>query len=87
MLTFAVVLIGYSYFVLTGTEYTFEGLRRTLEKRKLAKLIRRTGFNEALFAKLKSVVNAREHEVLRLLEDIKSDPVSLHLKDPANPIV
>lgn len=88
MLTFGVVLLGYSYFVLTGSEYTFEGLRKTLEKRKLAKLIRRYNFNEALFAKLKSVVNMREHEVLRILEDIKSDPVTLHLKDPAhNPIV
>jgi hypothetical protein len=87
MLTFAVVLIGYSYFVLTGTEYTFEGLRRTLERRKLNKLLRKYNFNEATFEKLKEAVQMREHEVLRILEDIKSDPVTLHLKDPSNPVV
>jgi hypothetical protein len=86
MLTFAVVLIGYSYFVLTGTEYTFEGLRRTLEKRKLQKLIRKYNFDEATFEKLKQAAQMRESEVLRILEDIKSDPVTLHLKDPSVPI-
>jgi len=87
MLTFAVVLLGYSYFVLTGTEYTFEGLRRTLERRKLIKLIKKNNFDEATFEKLKQAVQIREFEVQRILEDIKSDPVTLHLKDPSKPIV
>jgi cell division protein FtsB len=87
MLTFAVVLIGYSYFVLTGSEYTFEGLRKTLERRKLAKLLRRYNFDEATFRKLQDAVMVREKEVQRLLEDLQLDPVSLHLKDPSRPIV
>jgi hypothetical protein len=86
MLTFAVVLIGYSYFVMTGTEYTFEGLRKTLERRKLAKLLKKYNFDEATFLKLKEAVNIREHEVLRILQDIKSDPVTLHLKNPSVPL-
>lgn len=87
MLTFATVIIGYSYFVLTGSEYTFEGLRRTLEKRKLAKLLRRKHYDEATFRKLQEAVLMREEEVKKLLEEIKHDPVSLHLKDPSSPIV
>lgn len=86
MLTFATVLIGYSYFVLTGSEYTFEGLRRTIEKRKLVKLIRRRGFDEATYEKLKKAILVREEEVQRLLEEIELDPVSLHLKNPDSPV-
>lgn len=87
MLTFAVVLIGYSYFVLTGSEYTFEGLRRTLEKRKLAKLIRRSGFNEEAYTKLQNALQIRQEEVSHLLEEIEQDPISLHLKNPEKPVV
>jgi len=88
MLTFATVLIGYSYFVLTGSEYTFEGLRRTLEKRKLVKLIRKKQFDEATYNKLQEEALVRQEEVQRLLEEIKLDPVSLHLKNPSqNPTV
>lgn len=87
MLTFAVVLIGYSYFVLTGSEYTFEGLRRTLEKRKLAKLIRRSGFNEEAYTKLQNALQIRQDEVSHLLEEIEQDPISLHLKNPEKPVV
>jgi len=87
MLTFATVLIGYSYFVLTGSEYTFEGLRKTIEKRKLAKLIRRKHFDEATYKKLQEAVLIREEEIKRLLEDLEHDPVSLHLKNPSKPVV
>lgn len=87
MLTFATVLIGYSYFVLTGSEYTFEGLRKTLEKRKLAKLIRKQNFDEKTYEKLQQALQVRRDEVQRLLEDIEHDPVSLHLKDPSQPVV
>lgn len=87
MLTFATVLIGYSYFVLTGSEYTFEGLRKTLEKRKLAKLIRKQNFDEKTYEKLQQALQVRRDEVQRLLEDIEHDPVSLHLKDPSKPVV
>jgi len=87
MLTFATVLIGYSYFVLTGSEYTFEGLRKTFEKRKLAKLLKRKQFDEATYNKLQEAVLLRQDEVKRLLEEIEHDPVSLHLKNPERPIV
>jgi len=87
MLTFATVLIGYSYFVMTGSEYTFEGLRKTLEKRKLAKLLKRKQFDEETYKKLQEALLLREDEVKRLLEAMEGDPVSLHLKNPSKPIV
>ncbi len=87
MLTFATAMIGYSYFVLTGSEYTYEGLRKTLEKRGLAKQIRRNNFDEAQYNKLKNALQIREHELRHLLEKISQDPISLHLKNPSVPLV
>jgi len=86
MLTFATVMIGYSYFLMTRNEYTYEGLRKTLEKRGLAKMFRRKQFDEISYKKLQDAVLLREQEVLRILEDIRSDPVTLHLKDPSKPV-
>jgi len=70
MLTFATALIGYSYFVLTGSEYTFEGLKRTLRERRLSKLIKRSGFDEAKFKQLHIALQNKETKLHKILEEI-----------------
>lgn len=70
MLTFATALIGYSFFVFTGSEYTFEGLKRTLKERRLKKLIQRTGFDEARFKQLHLALQQKENKLHKILDEI-----------------
>jgi len=70
MLTFATALIGYSYFVFTGSEYTFKGLKRTLKERRLKKLIKKTGFDEAKFKQLHLALQTKETKLHKVLDEI-----------------
>lgn len=70
MLTFATALIGYSFFVFTGSEYTFEGLKRTLKERRLNKLIKKTGFDEAKFKQLHLALQNKETKLHKILDEI-----------------
>jgi hypothetical protein len=89
MLTFATALIGYSYFVLTGSEYTFEGLKRTLRERRLKKLIRKSGFDEKKFNELHTALRLKENRLHRILDDINhtSSPLPGVLPPIATPSV
>eukprot|EP01111_Echinosteliopsis_oligospora_P003038 TRINITY_DN1488_c0_g1_i1.p1 TRINITY_DN1488_c0_g1~~TRINITY_DN1488_c0_g1_i1.p1 ORF type:complete len:339 (+),score=100.53 TRINITY_DN1488_c0_g1_i1:99-1115(+) len=71
MLTFATALIGYSWFVATGTEYTYEGLMKSLEHRRLNKLIKKTGFNEAQYQKLSRALAMKQEDVERTIEQLE----------------
>jgi len=70
MLTFGTALIGYSWFLLTGSEYTYEGLKKTLRDRKLKKLIRSTGFDETRFRQLSQALDIKERRLAKILDDI-----------------
>lgn len=93
MLTFGTALIGYTYFVLTGSEYTYEGLKKTLRERKLTKLIRRSGFDEEKFKRLQHTITIKDEQLHKILEDIRHSGVtpvndisspSITLPPPAN---
>jgi len=71
MLTFATALIGYSWFVATGTEYTYEGLMKSLEHRRLDKLIKKTNFPETQFQKLSKALAMKEDDVARTAEQLE----------------
>lgn len=77
MLTFATALIGYSFFVLTGSEYTFEGLKKTLRERRLKKLIKKTGFDEGKFKQLHLALSNKEHALHKILEEIAHNGTNL----------
>jgi len=72
MLTFATALIGYTFFVLTGSEYTYEGLKRTLQQRKLTKLAKKNQFAEPKFAQLKQELHNKELEFTKLSKEMQS---------------
>jgi len=66
MLTFGTALIGYTFFVATGSEYTYEGLKKTLQHRKLDKLIKKTHFDEVKFSQLSQELQKKEFNYKKL---------------------
>jgi len=88
MLTFVTAIIGLTYFNLTDTEYTYEGLKRTLTNRKLAKLYRSKGFDAATFEKLKQDILLNENHINRLKFELRpatASAVSAKVSEPAGP--
>eukprot|EP01133_Synstelium_polycarpum_P001531 gene1531-1787_t len=65
--SFGTVLIGYTYFTLTKTEYTFEALNATLFKRKQAKFIRKQNFPIDEFNRLCALRKQKENELNGLI--------------------
>ncbi|EGG18565.1 hypothetical protein DFA_04059 [Cavenderia fasciculata] len=64
--SFGTVLIGYTYFTLTKTEYTFEALTDTLFKRKQAKLFNKLKFPVGEYNKLLELLDTKEEELKKL---------------------
>jgi len=80
MLTFATALIGYTYFVLTGSEYTYEGLKRNISERRFNKLIEKTGFDEQRYKVLQRALNIKHEQLVKILEDIHHTGVVASIK-------
>ncbi|GAM19551.1 hypothetical protein SAMD00019534_027260 [Acytostelium subglobosum LB1] len=66
--SFGTVLLGYTYFSITKTEYTFEALRNHLFKGKQAKLFKRQSFPIEEYNRLHALLAKRQQELAQLTE-------------------
>jgi len=69
MLTFGTAIIGYTFFVMTGSEYTYEGLKRTLQIRKLRKLEIKTKFDTQKYTQLIQELHDKEQNFESLAKE------------------
>jgi len=95
MLTFATALIGYGFFVLTGSEYSYEGLKRNIKDRRFEALVKKTGFDEIQYQRIKRAIATKEGVLHSTLDDLyhtsvlasfkKSNPPPYTVVSPIGP--
>ncbi|KAF2077208.1 hypothetical protein CYY_001462 [Polysphondylium violaceum] len=62
-LTFATVLIGYTYFTITKTEFSYEALNNRLFTKRQSKLMKKYDFPLEEYTRIKNLIEKREKEV------------------------
>ncbi|KAK5580281.1 hypothetical protein RB653_000297 [Dictyostelium firmibasis] len=65
-LTFGSVLIGYTYFTMTKTEFTYEALNHRLFSKRQDKLFRRNNFPKEDYGNLVETIDKKEKELREL---------------------
>lgn len=77
MLTFSTAALGFSYFLFTKNEYTYESLRDRLARRRRDKLFKKLGFDENKYQSLLQQIESLKEDLkapeLRLLGSVVAE--------------
>lgn len=64
--SFSFTLMGVIFFAATKTEFSYDGIRNMLYARKMRRLIKKTGFEDAKFTELKDHMEKIRHRIVEL---------------------